>query len=76
VVEIESMLNDKPLTTLIYKILCHCLNCLMAGGFSKAPHHHSDLEELIDPGVVNDVDQIKRVDRLTQSIKHFSSRWK
>jgi len=29
-----------------------------------------------DPSVVNGVDLRKRVDRLTQLIEHFSSRWK
>ena len=79
VVEIESMLNDRPLTyvnsDLQDPLPLTPSHLLYGRRIQQVPHALYDPEELHDPSVVNGVDLRKRVDRLTQLIEHFSSRW-
>ena len=80
VVEVESMLNDRPLTyvnsDLQDPLPLTPSNLLYGRGIQQVLHALYDPEELNDPSVVNGVDLRKRVDRLTQLIEHFASRWK
>ena len=79
VVEIESM-NDRPLTYVSSDLHdpqpltpSHLLH---GRRIQQAPRPLEDQEESKDPSFVDGMDLRKRVDKLTQLIGHFSSRWK
>ena len=80
VVEIESMLNDRPLTYVSSDLLDPqplTLSHLLYGRrIQQALHPITDQEELADPSVVYGKDLRKQVDKLTQLIEHFTSRWR
>ena len=80
VVEIESMLNDRPLTYVNSDLQdpqpLTPSHLLYGWRIQQAPHSLNDPEELVDPSVVYGIFLMKRVDKLTQLIEHFSSRWK
>ena len=80
VVEIESMLNDRPLTYVNSDLQdtqpLTPSHLLYGRRIQQAPHPLSDQEEANDPSFVDGVDLRKRVDKLTQLMGHFSSRWK
>ena len=80
VVEIESMLNDRPLTYVSSDLLdpqpMTPSHLLYGRRIQQAPHPIADQEELADPSVVHGKDLRKQVDKLTQLIEHFTSRWK
>jgi len=80
VIEIESMLNDRPLTYVNSDLQdpqpltpSHLLH---GRRIQQVPHSLSDPEELTDPTVVYETDLRNRMDKLTQLMEHFSSRWK
>jgi len=80
VIEIESMLNDRPLTYVNSDLQdsqpltpSHLLH---GRRIQQVPHSLSDPEELTDPTVVYGTDLRNRMDKLTQLMEHFSSRWK
>ena len=80
VVEVEAMLNDRPLTY-VTSDLCdpqpltpsHLLN---GRRIQQIPHSPDDPEELDDPSYIEGKDLRRRVDKHTQIIGHFWSRWK
>ena len=80
VVEVESMLNDRPLTYVnsdLQDLQPLTPSHLLYGRrIQQAPRPLEDQEEENDPSFVDGVDLRKRVDKLTQLISHFSSRWK
>ena len=80
VVEIESMLNDRPLTYVTSDLQdpqpLTPSHLLYGRRIQQAPRPLDDQEEGNDPSFVDGVDLRKRVDKLTQLIGHFSSRWK
>ena len=80
VVEIESMLNDRPLTYVSSDLLdpqpLTPSHLLYGRRIQQAPHPITDQEELADPSVMYGKDLRKQVDKLTQLIEHFTSRWK
>jgi len=76
IVEIESMLNYRPLTyvnTDLQDPQPLTPSHLLSG---RRMQHFKDQEEISDPGYVDALDLRKSVDRLTQVIGHFSSRWR
>ena len=79
-VEIESMLNDRPLTYVTSDLQdpqpLTPSHLLYGRRIQQAPRPLDDQEEGNDPSFVDGVDLRKRVDKLTQLIGHFSSRWK
>ena len=80
VVEVESMLNDRPLTYVKSNLQdpqpLTPSHLLYGRRIQQAPRLLEDQEEENDPSFVDGVDLRKRVDKLTQLISHFSSRWK
>jgi len=80
VIEVESMLNDRPLTYVNSDLQdpqpltpSHLLHCRR---IQQVPHPINDPEELTDPTVVYGIGLRNRADKLTQLMEHFSSRWK
>ena len=78
VVEIESMLNDRPLTYTNSDLQdsqpLTPSHLLCGRKLQQVPHPLYDQEELDDPSFVDGMDLRKKLDKLTQSIGHFSSR--
>ena len=79
-VEIESMLNDRLLTYVTSDLQdpqpLTPSHLLYGRRIQQTPRPLDDQEEENDPSFVDSVDLRKRVDKLTQLIGHFSSRWK
>jgi len=80
IVEIESMLNDRPLTYVNSDLQdpqpLTPSHLLSGRRIQQAPRPFKDQEEISDPSYVDALDLRKSVDRLTQVIGHFSSRWR
>jgi len=80
VVEIEGMMNDRPLTYVHSDLQdpqpLTPAHLLYGRRIQLAPHPLNDPDELIDPNFVDGADFRKRVDKLTLLIEHFTTRWK
>ena len=80
IVEIESMLNDRPLTYVNSDLQdpqpLTPSHLLYGRRIQQVPHPLKDQEEINDPSYVDGMDLRKSVDKLSQLIGHFSSRWK
>jgi len=80
VVEIESILNDRPLNYVNSDLRdpqpLSPSHLLYGRRIQQVPRPLNDQEDETDPSFVDGMDLRKRVDKLTQLIGHFSSRWK
>ena len=80
VVEIEGMMNDRPLTYMYSDLQdpqpLTPAHLLYGRRLQQAPRPLNDPEELVDPNFTDGMDLRNRVDKLTLLIQHFTSRWK
>ncbi|XP_065911109.1 uncharacterized protein [Dysidea avara] len=80
IVEIESMLNDRPLTYVNSDLQdpqpLTPSHLLYGRRIQQVLHPLKDQEEINNPSYVDGMDFRKSVDKLSQLIGHFSSRWK
>ena len=80
IVEVESMLNDRPLTYVNSDLQdpqpLTPSHLLYGRRIQQVPRPLNDDEEINDPSYVDSIDLRKRADKLTQLIGHFTSRWK
>ena len=79
-IEIESMLNDRPLTYVNSDLQdpqpLTPSHLLYGRRIQQVPHLLNDPEELTDPTFMYGTDLRNRVNKLAQLMEHFSSHWK